>query len=85
MCWIGFNSKRLLFSLHVNTKKITTLSLPHRHNLNQLKDAYTKLFEDYNQVKEEKKKTEVCLCCALNDNNKRSKETSRRLAVIADR
>ncbi|KAM3587841.1 uncharacterized protein V6R79_015075 [Siganus canaliculatus] len=29
-----------------------------RNNLAQLKDAYTKLFEDYNELKEEKKKTE---------------------------
>ncbi|KAI3366922.1 hypothetical protein L3Q82_009565 [Scortum barcoo] len=28
------------------------------HNLAQLKDAYTKLFEDYNELKEEKKKRE---------------------------
>lgn len=33
----------------------------HRTNLAQLKDAYTKLFEDYNELKEEKKKREVCL------------------------
>lgn len=31
----------------------------HRNNLAQLKDAYTKLFEDYNELKEEKKKREV--------------------------
>jgi len=30
-----------------------------RNNLNQLKDAYTKLFEDYNELQEEKKKKEV--------------------------
>ncbi|XP_040886550.1 optineurin [Toxotes jaculatrix] len=29
-----------------------------RNNLAQLKDAYTKLFEDYNELKEEKKKSE---------------------------
>lgn len=35
--------------------------LPHRNTLAQLKDAYTKLFEDYNELKEEQKKKEVCL------------------------
>uniref|UniRef100_A0A8D0D5H4 Optineurin n=1 Tax=Sander lucioperca TaxID=283035 RepID=A0A8D0D5H4_SANLU len=30
-----------------------------RNNLAQLKDAYTKLFEDYNELKEEKKKREL--------------------------
>ncbi|XP_036977972.1 optineurin isoform X2 [Acanthopagrus latus] len=30
-----------------------------RNNLAQLKDAYTKLFEDYNELKEDKKKKEV--------------------------
>lgn len=34
--------------------------LSHRNNLAQLKDAYTKLFEDYNELKEDKKKKEVC-------------------------
>lgn len=29
-----------------------------RHSLSQLKEAYTKLYEDYNHVKEEKKKTQ---------------------------
>ncbi|XP_070710159.1 optineurin isoform X2 [Pempheris klunzingeri] len=32
-----------------------------RNNLTQLKDAYTKLFEDYNELKEEKKKRESLL------------------------
>uniref|UniRef100_A0A3B5L9D5 Optineurin n=1 Tax=Xiphophorus couchianus TaxID=32473 RepID=A0A3B5L9D5_9TELE len=32
-----------------------------RNNLAQLKDAYTKLFEDYNELKEEKKRKEVNL------------------------
>ncbi|XP_068443143.1 optineurin [Clinocottus analis] len=32
-----------------------------RNNLAQLKDAYTKLFEDYNELKEEKKKRESVL------------------------
>lgn len=32
-----------------------------RNNLAQLKDAYTKLFEDYNELKEEKKKRESLL------------------------
>lgn len=32
-----------------------------RNNLAQLKDAYTKLFEDYNELKEEKKKREAQL------------------------
>ncbi|XP_041833759.1 optineurin [Melanotaenia boesemani] len=32
-----------------------------RNNLAQLKDAYTKLFEDYNELKEEKKKKESLL------------------------
>lgn len=36
--------------------------LPHRNTLAQLKDAYTKLFEDYNELKEEKKKREVSFC-----------------------
>ncbi|XP_031696634.1 optineurin-like [Anarrhichthys ocellatus] len=35
--------------------------LPHRVNLAQLKDAYTKLFEDYNELKEDKKKRESLL------------------------
>lgn len=34
---------------------------PGRNNLAQLKDAYTKLFEDYNELKEEQKKREVHL------------------------
>lgn len=33
--------------------------LPSRKDLAQLKDAYTKLFEDYNELKEEGKKREV--------------------------
>lgn len=37
-------------------------SCPLRNTLAQLKDAYTKLFEDYNELKEEKKKREVHLC-----------------------
>ncbi|KAL1275494.1 hypothetical protein QQF64_035117 [Cirrhinus molitorella] len=32
-----------------------------KNNLNQLKDAYTKLFEDYNELQEEKKKREGSL------------------------
>lgn len=55
----------LLVSLHVDTHNESpiTPSLPHRNTLAQLKDAYTKLFEDYNELKEEKKKREVRLCC----------------------
>lgn len=34
---------------------------PLRSTLAQLKDAYTKLFEDYNELKEEQKKKEVRL------------------------
>lgn len=37
----------------------------HRNTLAQLKDAYTKLFEDYNELKEEKKKREVQLCSII--------------------
>uniref|UniRef100_Q5RI56-2 Isoform 2 of Optineurin n=1 Tax=Danio rerio TaxID=7955 RepID=Q5RI56-2 len=32
-----------------------------KNNLNQLKDAYTKLFEDYSELQEEKKKRESCV------------------------
>ncbi|XP_056312003.1 optineurin isoform X1 [Danio aesculapii] len=32
-----------------------------KNNLNQLKDAYTKLFEDYSELQEEKKKREGCV------------------------
>nr|AAH55628.1 Optn protein [Danio rerio] len=32
-----------------------------KSNLNQLKDAYTKLFEDYSELQEEKKKREGCV------------------------
>lgn len=35
------------------------LSFFARNDLNQLKDAYTKLFEDYNELQEENKKREV--------------------------
>lgn len=41
------------------------LFFPHRNNLTQLKDAYTKLFEDYNELKEERKKREVNLCSIM--------------------
>ncbi|KAI4903891.1 hypothetical protein NFI96_017562 [Prochilodus magdalenae] len=34
---------------------------PHRNNLTQLKDAYTKLFEDYNELKEENKRNQGCV------------------------
>lgn len=37
------------------------LVLPHRNTLAQLKDAYTKLFEDYKELKEEQKKKEASL------------------------
>lgn len=32
-----------------------------KNDLNQLKDAYTKLFEDYNELQEENKKSEGCV------------------------
>lgn len=38
-----------------------------RNNLAQLKDAYTKLFEDYNEMKEERKRREVTMGAASHD------------------
>lgn len=40
---------------------VISLVLPHRNTLAQLKDAYTKLFEDYSELKEEQKKKEASL------------------------
>lgn len=48
--------------MYVDTRTESPSSRPHRNTLAQLKDAYTKLFEDYNELKEEKKKREVHLC-----------------------
>lgn len=45
--------------VYVDTRTESPSSRPHRNTLAQLKDAYTKLFEDYNELKEEKKKREV--------------------------
>lgn len=42
-------------------RSLISLVLPRRNTLAQLKDAYTKLFEDYNELKEEQKKREVHL------------------------
>lgn len=36
-----------------------------RTNLTQLKDAYTKLFEDYNELKQESKNREVTTLLSL--------------------
>lgn len=46
-------------SEHMLSHRQLPYPLLHRNTLAQLKDAYTKLFEDYNELKEEKKKREV--------------------------
>lgn len=47
--------------LLTSERPLSVVVLPHRNTLAQLKDAYTKLFEDYNELKEEQKKKEVRL------------------------
>jgi len=47
---------------------ITPLLLLLRNNLDQLKEVYTKLFEDYEELKEEAKKREVSFEHATNHN-----------------
>lgn len=48
-------------SLFKSQWSLISLVLPYRNTLAQLKDAYTKLFEDYNELKEELKKKEASL------------------------
>lgn len=50
--------KLQLDSLHAQNQIEQKKAGDDRNNLAQLKDAYTKLFEDYNELKEEKKKKE---------------------------
>lgn len=53
---------KLCISVYVDTHTESLSSCPLRNTLAQLKDAYTKLFEDYSELKEEQKKREVHLC-----------------------
>lgn len=53
--------KLQLDSLHAQNQMEQKKAGEDRNNLSQLKDAYTKLYEDYNEFKEEKKKKESLL------------------------
>ncbi|XP_029016266.1 optineurin isoform X2 [Betta splendens] len=53
--------KLQLDSMHTQTQIEQKKADEDRNTLAQLKDAYTKLFEDYNELKEEKKKREAQL------------------------